>query len=212
MKLTTAKLTGLFYLGLAVTGVLAFLFIRDKVYVDGDALATSSNLITKEGFTRFGIAAEVAVAGFQALAAVWFFKLFRKKDSFSAGLIAVFGLINTVVILAASAMWLSALDVAINNGQAELSQLLFTIHENLWLVGKLFFGLWLLPMAYMANAMKFPKAMVWFLVLGGVGYILSTFTAVLLPEQTSLTEALPIAATVGEFWMIGYLLFKPVKD
>lgn len=212
MKLTTARLTGLFYLGLAVTGVFAFLFARDQLLVDGDAAQTTANLIKDESLARFGIAAEIMIVAFQALAAVWFFKLFKKKDSFTAGLIAVFGVINAVIILAASAFWLLALNTALAGGTESTVLTLFQSHESLWAVGALFFGLWLLPMAYMANKAKMPKAMIWFLVAGGLGYIISTFTSVILPEQTTLNENLSTPATIGEFWMIGYLLFKNVKE
>ncbi len=75
--LTISRVTGLFYLVLAITGVLAFLFARAELYVEGDAAATAANLVSREGLARFGIAAEVAMVGFQALAAMWFFKLFR---------------------------------------------------------------------------------------------------------------------------------------
>jgi hypothetical protein len=211
MKLTTAKWTGLFYLGLAVMGVFAFLFARDQLFVAGDAAQTTANLVNDESLARFGIAAEVLIVGFQALAAVWFYKLFKKKDSFAAGLIAAFGMVNAIVILAASAFWLMALNTALASGASDTVQTLFEAHETLWQVGTLFFGLWLLPMAYMAHKYNMPKVMVWFLVAGGVGYVLSTFTGILLPEQTTLTEALPMPATIGEFWMIGYLLFKGVK-
>lgn len=211
MKITTARTTGLFYLGLAVTGMLAFLFAKEKLFVDGNAVATSANLVSSEGLARLGIAAEIALVGFQALTAVWFYKLFRNKDSFVAGLIAAFGMINAVAILIASAMWLSALNNAVSGGAADITQTLFNLHENIWVVGSLFFGLWLLPMAYMARQVKMPRPLVWFLVAGGIGYVLSAFTSVLLPDQTALTEALPLAATVGEFWIIGYLLFKRVK-
>ncbi len=211
MKLTTAKWTGLFYLGLAVMGVFAFLFARDQLFVAGDAAQTTANLVNDESLARFGIAAEVLIVGFQALAAVWFYKLFKKKDSFTAGLIAAFGMVNAIVILAASAFWLMALNTALASGASDTVQTLFEAHETLWQVGTLFFGLWLLPMAYMAHKYNMPKVMVWFLVAGGVGYVLSTFTGILLPEQTTLTEALPMPATIGEFWMIGYLLFKGVK-
>lgn len=206
MKLTTARVTGLLYLGLAVTGMLAFLFVKERLFVDGDAAATSANLVSKEGLARFGIAAEIALVGFQALTAVWFYKLFRSKNNFGAGLIAVFGMLNAIAILIASAMWLSALNVATNGGQADTAYLLFSLHDNIWAVASLFFGLWLLPMAYMASLAKMPRPLVWLLVAGGIGYVLSTFTSLLLPDQTTLTEALPLAATVGEFWMIGYLL------
>lgn len=208
----TSRLTGLFYLGLGLSGVFAFLFAKESLYVDGDAVATSANLVTQEGLARLGIALEIAVVGFQALAAVWFYKLFRKKDSFGASLIAVFGMVNAAAILIASAMWLSALNVAVVGGQTETVQILFGLHETIWQVSGLFFGLWLLPMAYMANLYRLPKALVWFLIAGGTGYILSTFVSIVLPEQTTLAEILPLPATAGEFWIIGYLLFKPIKE
>ena len=211
MKLTTARTTGLFYLGLAITGVFAFLFARDQLLVDGDAAQTAANLVKDETLARYGIAAEVLIAGFQALAAVWFYKLFKKRDSFTAGLITVFGMVNAIIILAASAFWLMALNTALAGGMSSSVQTLFETHDALWQVGALFFGLWLLPMADMASKAKMPRAMVWFLVAGGVGYVLSTFTSILLPEQTALTENLPLPASIGEFWMIGYLLFKQVK-
>lgn len=211
MRITTARTTGLLYLGLAISGILAFLFAKEKLFVDGNAFATSANLVANQGLARFGVAAEVAVAGFQALTAVWFFKLFRNKDNFVAGLIAVFGMVNATAILIASAMWLSALTVAASGGHADMTYMLFSLHNNIWIVASLFFGLWLLPMAYMARAVKMPRPLAWFLVAGGVGYMLSAFTAVLLPNQSALTDVLPLAATVGEFWIIGYLLFKRVN-
>jgi hypothetical protein len=212
MKLTRARLTGLFYLGLVITGVFAFLFAREQLFVEGNALETMTNLTDNETLARFGIAAMILIAGFQALAAIWFFKLFRKKDSFAAGLITVFGMVNSIVILTASAFWLMALNTALAGGMESSVQSLFEAHDALWQVGALFFGLWLLPMAYMAQKYNMPRVMVWFLVAGGVGYVLSTFTSVVLPEQTTLTEVLPMPATIGEFWMVGYLLFKDVKD
>ncbi len=219
IKLTTARTTGLIYLGLALTGFFAFLFARQHLYVDGNAFKTSTNLVDNEMLARWGIAAEVALVGFQALAAVWFYKLFRKKDSFGAGLIAIFGMVNAGAILIASALWLVALNAAVSGGamispagdQAATAQLLFGLHESIWLVSGLFFGLWLLPMGYMASRYNMPRALTYFLYVGGVGYILSTFVLIVAPGQTSLAEILPIPATIGEFWIIGYLLFKPVE-
>ena len=211
MKLTTARVTGLFYLGMAVTGMLAYLLVSQDIYVNGDASATGANLVEKEGLARFGISMEVALAAFQALTAVWFFKLFRKKNTFGAGLIAVFGMVNTVAILIATAMWIGALNAALV-GQFDQAQSLYDLHENIWLVAGLFFGLWLMPMGYMAKLAKFPIWMVWFLVAGGVGYVLSVFAEITLPDQTALADVLPMPATVGEFWMVGYLLFARVKE
>ncbi len=210
MKLSTAKLAGLLYLGLAITGAVSFLYANKNLYVSGDAAATTVNLVGHEIMARVGIAMELALVVFQALAAVWFYRLFRRTAPFAAGLIAVFGMVNAIAIMIASATWLVALNSALV-GQASQAQLLYDLHEYIWQVSALFFGLWLIPMGYAARAAKFPVALAWILILGGVGYVLSAFTSVLLPDATGLTDALPMLATVGEFWMIGYLLIKPVK-
>ena len=47
MKLSTARITGLLYLGLAISGMVAFLFVRQGIYVEGDALTTTANLVEK---------------------------------------------------------------------------------------------------------------------------------------------------------------------
>lgn len=211
MKLTTAKIAGLLYLGLAITGAVSYLYASQNLLVVNDVAATASNLTSKESLARIGIATELALVVFQALAAVWFYKLFKKKDSFSAGLIGVFGMVNAITILIASAAWYGSLQAALG-GQIEQVGLLYGLHENIWLVSKLFFGLWLIPMGVAVWAAKMPKVLGWILVLGGVGYVLSAFTSVLMPGAQSLTEALPFFATIGELWMIGYLLFKPVKQ
>lgn len=211
MKLTTAKTAGLLYLGLAVTGAASYLVVSKNLYVDGDAVATSANLVSDEVLARLGIVTELALVVFQALAAVWFYKLFQKKDSFAAGLIAVFGMVNAVAIMIASAAWFGALNAALAS-QVDQSQLLYNLHENIWLVSALFFGLWLIPMGYAAKAAKMPVALAWILMLGGIGYVLSALTSVLLPDQTTLNDLLPMLATVGEFWMIGYLLLVPFKS
>ena len=207
---TTARLAGLFYLGLAITGVV-FLLTKNKIYVDGDALATSANLVGMEATARLGVAAELAIVGFQALAAVWFYKLFSKKNSFAAWLIAVFGMVNAIAILIANAFWLSALNSALAGNDAQSAQLLFDVHESIWLVSELFFGAWLIPMGYMVVKSKMFTPISWFLIGGGIGYVISVFVSIALPDQTALATTLPLLATVGEFWIIGYLLFKKVK-
>ena len=91
---------------------------------------------------------------------------------------------------------------------ASIAYYLFNIHDSIWIVSNLFFGLWLLPMGYLANKAKMPRALTGFLSAGGIGYIIAAFLLVLLPNQKAIIDLLPIPATVGEFWMLGYLLAK----
>lgn len=199
--LTDTRITGLLYLGLALTGMFAFLFARSNIYVDGNAVATNAHLLEKETLARVGIAVELMLVAFQALTAIWFYKLFRNVNSFGAGMLTALGLVNATAILVSSAMWLSALNAAIAGESAATVFNLFNLHESIWLVSGIFFGLWLLPMGYLAAKTRMPRVLAGFLVAGGIGYILSTLLVILFPEQKSLSGIFALPATIGEFWM-----------
>ncbi len=207
--LTDTRITGLLYLGLAVTGIFVFLYAKSSIYIYGNALATHTNLLEKESLARFGIVAELALVIFQVLVAMWFYKLFRAINSFAAISLAVFGTVNAVLILVASAMWLSTLNASIAGESATIVFNLFSLHESIWFVSGLFFGLWLLPMGYLAAKVKMPLTLAGILVVGGVGYIIATLITVLFPDQKMFADILVLPSTIGEFWMIGYLLHKP---
>jgi len=215
-----ARITGLLYLGIAITGMLGFLLIRPEIYVTGDSAATLANLVEREMLARLGIALELLVVLTQALAAIWFYKLFRSVSSTAAGSLAAFGLINSTAILSSAAFLVSALAIALDpalapGGDAAASvQLMYELSGAFWGVGALFFGLWLIPMGYLVLASRWmPRPLGWILIAGGVGYILSAFVLYLIPDAPGTAElALTGLATVGEFWMIGYLLTKGVRS
>ena len=217
---TTARTTGLLYLGVAITGMFGFLLIRPEIYVAGDAAATYANLVEREMLARLGIAFELLVVLTQALAAVWFFKLFRTVSSTAAGSLAAFGLINSTAILASAAVLVTALAVALDpslapgGDAAATAQLMYELSGAFWGVGALFFGLWLIPMGHLVRASDWmPRPLGWILIAGGVGYILSAFVVYLAPDAPDSVElALTVLATAGEFWMIGYLLIKGVRS
>ena len=208
--LRTARVTALLYLGLAITGALGFLLIRPSLFEPGDAAGTLANLVADPGTARLGIALEMAVVVTQALVALWFFRLFRSVDVFAAGAIAALGLVNAVAILGSAAFLATALDVALEPvGDPGAAQMLYLMSDNLWGVGALFFGLWLIPMGWcVLEAGSMPRALGWALIAGGVGYLLSAFARYLFPDAGTLIDLAAIPATVGELWIIGYLLVR----
>jgi hypothetical protein len=219
----TARITGLWYLGLAITGLFGFLLVRPAIHVSGDAAATARNLLERESLARIGVALELGIVVTQALAAVWFYKLFRPLNSVAAGALAAFGLVNAVAILCSAAVMATAVAVAHDaslapgGDVAATAQLLFQISARFWSVGAVFFGLWLIPMGYVAaSSGRMPKLLGWTLMVGGIGYLLSAFLSNGIRGVPAwLVESLSIPASIGEFWMIGYLLsvgIRPVAD
>jgi hypothetical protein len=209
----TARTTGLLYLGLAVTGFLGFLLIRQQLFDPDTAATTLAQLVDHEQLARLGIALELGIVLTQALAALWFFRLFRSVDSFMAGAIAAFGLVNAVAILASAACIATALQVALDPvGDPGNAQLMYLMSDNLWGVGGLFFGLWLMPMGLCVLRSRWmPRPLGFILVAGGVGYVLGAFVRYLVPDAGALADVLAIPASVGEFWMVGYLLVRGVN-
>jgi Domain of unknown function (DUF4386) len=214
----TARVTGLLYLGLALTGLVGFLLIRNQLFVADDPQATLANLVEHESLARLGIIVELGVVLTQALVAVWFYRLFRSVDSFAAGSIAAFGLVNAVAILGSAAALATALEVSndasltVAGGAAATAQLLYVLSGHLWLAGGIFFGLWLIPMGWLVlRSGWLPRALGWTLIVGGVGYVVSTFASYVFPDAGTLTSLLTVPATIGELWIVGYLIIRGVR-
>jgi Domain of unknown function (DUF4386) len=214
LLIRSARTTGLLYLGLAITGALGFLLIRPRLYVTDDPSATLARLVEHESLARIGIAVELLIVLTQALTAVWFYRLFRTADPVAAGSIAAFGLVNAVAILTSAALLASAITVALDpiGDAAATVQLLYLLSGELWGVGALFFGLWLIPMGWCVLRSRWmPRPLGWLLVAGGLGYLLSAFVRYLAPQAAVVADALVLPSTVGEVWMIGYLLVRGVS-
>jgi len=214
----TARETGLLYLGLAITGLLGFALVRNQIFVADDPQATLSNLTQHESLARLGILIEMGVVLTQALVALWFYRLFRGVNSFAAGSIAAFGLVNAVAILGSAAVLATALDVSndasltVAGSTAATAQLLYVVSGHLWIVGGIFFGLWLIPMGWLAlHSGWLPSLLGRLLILGGLGYVVSAFFTYVFPDADVLAYLLTLPATIGEFWILGYLILRGVR-
>lgn len=214
--ITTARLTGIWYLLLAISGVLGFLIFHPQIFISGDPQKTLTNLTELESTSRIRLMLELVIIASQALAAVWFYKLFVEIKAWAAFAVGSWGLMNSAAIMVSAISMGAAIEVAnfatpTFQEKVILIQLLSNIISNAWIVGGLFFGLWLIPMGYIVITSK--RMPIWLgrtLIIGGVGYILSTFFNCI-GFTHSLLPFLTIPATIGEFWMIGYLLIYGIR-
>lgn len=217
-EVRTARITGLWYLGLAVTGLVGFALVRNQLFVDGDPEATLANLVDRESLARLGVVTELGVVLTQALVAVWFYRLFRGVNATAAGSVAAFGLVNAVAILGSAALLATALEVSNDPplagaaGAAGTVQLLYAVSAHLWATGGLFFGLWLIPMGWLARVSGWmPSLLGWLLMLGGGGYVVSSLLSYAIPDFETGAYVLTVPATIGELWMVGYLCLIGVR-
>jgi Domain of unknown function (DUF4386) len=211
----TARLTGVWYLILAIAGLFGFLIFHPQIFVAEDPQKTLNNLINLGTISRVRLLFELVIIVSQALAAVWFYKLFSDINKWAAATLGIWGTVNAVVIMISAIAMSSAIEIAHSNlpaqGKINLIQLLSQLIANAWSIGGLFFGLWLIPMGYIVvSSGRMPIWLGRVLMIGGIGYLLQTFINCA-GFQSAYINMLVIPATVGEFWMIGYLLIYGIR-
>lgn len=213
-QVETARVTGIFYLLLAISGVLGFMIFHSQIYVSDPAI-TLENLTSKESIARARLVFELLIIVSQALAAVWFYKLFKDINGLAAWTLGIWGMMNSAVIMVSAISMGASLEVASSNQSIEdkvtLIYLLALLITNAWGVGSLFFGLWLIPMGYIiVSSNRMPRWLGFTLIAGGIGYLLSAFLKYA-GVSSPLVDILVIPATVGEFWIVGYLLIFGIR-
>ena len=216
---TTARTAGIWYLAMAISGILGFLIFHPQVFDSEDSQKTLTNLIDLESLARTRLLLEFAIIVSQALTAVWFYRLFRNINEWAAWTVGIWGMINSVAIMISAISMGSAIEIANSSQSLDdkviLIELLSSLITNAWGVGGLFFGLWLIPLGYIITSTK--RMPIWLgrtLIVGGIGYLIST-TINYIGFESPLLGYLTVPATVGEFWMIGYLLIfgiRPVNE
>jgi len=212
----TARVAGFWYLLLAIFGILGFMVFHSQIYVSSDPEKTLINLTEQESLSRVRLLFEMLIVLSQALAALWFYKLFRGISDWQAWAVGIWGSVNAVVIMISAIAMAAAIQIADSSVQTfedkvVLIDLLGQLIKHSWNVGGLFFGLWLIPMGHIiVTSKRMPLWLGRTLILGGIGYILSTLISYM-GFHHSLLNVLTIPATVGEFWMIGYLLIYGIR-
>lgn len=211
----TARVAGIWYLLLAISGIVGFMVLHAKIYTSNPE-TTLVNLTESEGLARMRLLFELLIVLSQALAAFWFYRLFKGISAWQAWAVGVWGTVNSVVIMVSAIAMAAAIQIANSSvltpdNKAAAIEILGLLIKHSWNVGGLFFGLWLIPMGYCVILSKrMPLWLGRILIIGGFGYIANTliyYTGF----QYSLSGILTMPATVGEFWMIGFLLIYGIR-
>lgn len=209
-----ARVAGFWYLFMAVAGVLGFMVLHPQIYSD-DPQETLQNLVDKEQLARLRLLMEILIVLTQALTAWWFYRLFRSINPWAAWATGLWGTVNAVLITISAVAMAMALHFAQSDWPADhqllIIALLAKLSKQVWALGGLFFGLWLVPLGYIiVQSKRLPLWLGRTLILGGIGYLLATVLPIL-GVTGGWTDYLSLPASVGEFWLIGYLLIYGIR-
>ena len=98
-------------------------------------------------------------------------------------------------------------------GSSALVLLLLEVHHYGFLIAQIFFGLWLVPLGYLARKSgMFPRALGTLLVVGGACYLVGMLAVFLVPDSGEKINVLvTIPSAIAEIAMVFYLLVVGVR-
>ena len=216
-----ARIAGALYLLLGVlTGFSGTALPR--LYVAGDATATAGDLVANAALVRYAVVADLVGATVWVVLALTLHLLLGGVSRGAARAMVVFTALGAGIMMLNSVFAFEAMRVATRavdvttagGGSGATALLLLDAHHYGVFVAQVFFGLWLVPLGYLAwrSSGMLPAWLGVMLIAGGCYYLVDLLAAFLAPGLSSAIHAfIIIPPTIAEVSAVVYLLAVGVR-
>jgi len=209
-----ARIAGLFYLLTIANGVFAEVFVRGTLIVRGDPAATATNILAHEQLYRFGLAADLIMLACYIVVTLLLYGLFKPVRRSLSRLAVFFSLVGIAVLAVNSLTHLGPLIFlggadflgAFETAQLQTAALLsLKVHSMGYTISGVFFGIYCILIGYLTFRAGFlPRVLGALMGIGGLAYLLNSFTVFLSP---SLAARLPDVTILGGIAEISFTLW-----
>jgi len=217
-----ARVAGILYIIMDIFMILSGMVVDPKLYVPGDAAATSINILASERLFRLGFVSWIVGFIVFLFLVLTLFNLFKSVDKGQALLmvilvvagvpLSILNMLNQYapIVLLSGAGYLSAF----NPAQLQtLSMVFLEMYNNGIMVAEIFWGLWLIPLGILVYKSRFvPKVLGVLLIIACFGHLLSFLSTFLFPNYSAILIPISEMVMVGELPIFLWLLIKGVKD
>src|SRR5437667_10101090 len=218
-----ARIAGVLYLLVGIFGGFAEGFVDPKMYVAGNAAATAGNVVANSGLVRMGVVAHLLDGTFFVFLAMTLYILLQHvHKSVARAMLVLVALATGIICLnavfqfeglrvATGAVNLAAFGIA---GSHALVLLLLDTQHYGTLIAQVFFGLWLVPLGYLAyKSGLFPRWLGVVLIMAAVCYLVDLLAAFLAPDIAATIHPFVgiLVPAIAEISMVFYLLIIGVK-
>ncbi|NOU47288.1 MAG: DUF4386 domain-containing protein [Bacteroidales bacterium] len=218
----TARLAGLLYLLLIITGVYSIIFLSSRFIVQGDAVATAKNILANEFLFRTGFINDLISNTIFVLLVLVLYRLFKQVNERLAKLMVALVVVQIPAVFIMEAFNITTL--MLFKGELlktfELSQrqemaMLFLKINDFGLVAlEVFWGLWLIPFGQLVFRSGFiPRVFGTLLIIAGIAYIVDGFVSLLFPDFSAfVNRPTLLLVAIGELSITLWLLIKGAKN
>lgn len=218
-----ARIAGIWYLLVAITGGFGLMYVPEQVMVADDAAATAKNILDAELLFRLGILSNLACQTCFVFLVLALDRLLKPVNPTQSRLmvmlvvvsvpIAFLNTLNLVAVLQLvnGAEYLKAFEPT----QLQAFAMFFLrLHEQGVVIVEIFWGLWLFPLGYLIFKSGFiPKILGILLMLACVSYLIDCYIALVVPEYRAVTSTFTMwPSTIGELSIVLWLLIMGAKN
>jgi hypothetical protein len=193
------------------------------VYVAGDAVTTAANVVSNAGLVRIGVVADLFQATEWVFLAMALWLLLRHVSTNAANAMVILVAVGAGIVCLNDVLQFESVRVATDGayvaglgaaGSSALVLLLLEMHHYGFLIAQIFFGLWLVPLGYLAyTSGMFPRALGVALIVGGACYLVGLLAVFLVPDiGETINGFVTIPSALAEISMVLYLLVKGVRS
>jgi Domain of unknown function (DUF4386) len=216
-----ARIAGLLYTLVAVTGPVSLVYIPGKLFVAGDAVGAADRIRASESLLRLGIASELFYQTIEVFLVLVLYELFKDVNKPLARQMAVLGLLPIPIVflnvlneIAALTLVSGANFLAVIGPKqlGALATLFVALHGQGLQLAEIFWGLWLFPFGLLIIRCGFiPKALGVLVLIAGTGYLISASVSLMVPYYASHVGIFTGVLELGEPAIILWLLIWGAK-
>lgn len=216
-----ARIAGLWYLSVTLTGIFTLMVAPSKLIVHGDAAATVQRMLGSEMLFRSYMAVGLISSLCFLMLALALYDLFKEVDRKLSRLMLMLVVIQIPcawVIAVAQAMALElakggSFMGAFTDPQREaLAMVFLRIDHHGTMASQLLWGLWLFPLAVLVLRARYqPRFLGWWLNLNGLAYVAIWAVGCLAPQHFDRMNDLLFPVLLGEVAFMLWLLIRGAK-
>lgn len=220
-KKKSARTAGWLYLLVALSGVFNLIYVPSTLIVSGDATATVANILSSELLFRTGILSGLVSSVIFVFLVLSLYRLLKDISHKQAILMVTLVVISVATAFAntfnqiAVLIVLSGADFLSVFEKPQLDAVAYAflrLHSDGLQIVQIFWGLWLFPFGFLVYRSRFiPKLLGILLIIAGSGYLLSSFTFLILPQYTDAFSPIIALLEMGELPIIFWLLIVGAK-
>ncbi|WP_310556675.1 DUF4386 domain-containing protein [Flavobacterium sp.] len=220
----TARIAGLLYLGVVITGIFSLMYVPKTLIVWDNATTTFNNITSNQTLYRLGIVSGLLCYTFFLFLPIVLYKLFKPVNDNYAKLMVLLAVISvpiyfinvqnefTILSLVSSANYLNGFST---EQIKSMTMLYLDQYENGMRMVHIFSGLWLFPFGYLVFKSGFlPKILGIVLMLGCFGYLINFTGNTLISNYSEMGIAsyIQLPASFGEIGICLWLLIMGAKN